>query len=153
MSLFCFLIVVFCWSAHPAQAGEDLSKPAAIRIEASADRVRKLIVAAYSSEEWAIDRETETSIRFSRPAGLKSRLAYGGNPRAIDQYSIIEIEAGITEITVNLSVEAARPGREGRAYNWNSDKQSRKEIRVRLEKIKAQAEQRPGLSRELGVPF
>lgn len=123
---------------------EDLSKPPSIEIAAPAAQVKALILKHYASETWKLEKETDSSLTFSRRAGMKSRLAYGGEPRAVDEFVLVQGEDSIT-IICNMAVEVLRAGGRVERYNWNADKASRKAMLAFLGKLKAQAEPQASL--------
>lgn len=133
MRLFFLILLLF------APQKEDLSKPPSMEIAAPPAQVRALIVKHYASAGWRIDQETESAITFSRRAGMKSRMAYGGEPRAVDSITLIPSDQQ-TIVIVNLSVEVERFNGRIERYNWNADKAARKEAVAFLSKLKATAE-------------
>lgn len=137
MRLF-FLLLTVLWFQP------ENSKPPSIEIAAPAAQVKALILKHYASETWKLEKETDSSLTFSRRAGMKSRLAYGGEPRAVDEFVLVQGEGSIT-IICNMAVEVLRAGGRVERYNWNADKASRKEMLAFLEKLKAQAEPQASL--------
>lgn len=147
--------------AAKAAEKERMNRPAQITVNASAERVRALIVSRAASQGATIEEASEYRIVLSRRVGgvrgvLTQALignAYSDEPKYQASFVVVETEPGKTLVTVDAAVVVRMALGKVNRVDLNKNKEVRADIDRVLEGLKAQAEtQQPAAAQAATAP-
>lgn len=141
------LLAALCLSARAQEqskkknADKDRQKlPVEMFINATPAKLKSLFLAEYARHEWQLEKETASSITFTKRANLAASFAYGRSSRYEDIVTITEQETGKTLVIIDSGVQQPQGGGAFQRFNLNADKKNRKQNEDLLQRVRTSAE-------------